>query len=183
MQSRFLFKNILISILLLFLFVLTFSSGCSSRDETAAVVIEGNAVKGRVIFTLDELKTMEQGLLEADYFCLNSYGTRQYFHFKGIWIGYLLQEKINLKDKASRVTFTADDGYEVEYTLADVLKEDYVDEQNPGARYKMILAWEEDGREYDPRKGSPFRLVVGQKEPGDVNKPYWVQYVKRICID
>ena len=47
----------------------------------------------------------------------------------------------------------------------------------------MILAWEENGREYDLKKGNPFRLVVGQRKPGDVNKPYWVNYVRTIRID
>ena len=50
-------------------------------------------------------------------------------------------------------------------------------------KYEMILAWEEDGVEYNPEIGNPFRLVVGQKEPGDVNKPYWVLNVKIIRID
>ena len=54
----------------------------------------------------------------------------------------------------------------MEYTLADVQRDDYVDEQNPGVKHKMILAWEEDGIEYDSQQGNPFRLVVGQKETG-----------------
>ena len=74
-----------------------------------------------------------------------------------------MQEKVNLKDHASNVTFIAEDGYTVEYTLTDVLREDYIDEQNPEMKYKMILAWEEDGREYDARKGNPFRLLSVKK--------------------
>ena len=48
---------------------------------------------------------------------------------------------------------------------------------------KMILAWEENGREYDPEKGNPFQLVVGQREPGEANRPYWVRNVMIIRID
>ena len=152
-------------------------------SDAGFLVIQGDAVEGKTRLSMDDLKSMEDGLVEADYFSLNSYGTGQYFHFHGIGIGYLLQEKVGLKDFASKVVFTADDGYTVEYALADVLREDYINEQNPGVKYKMILAWEENGREYDLKKGNPFRLVVGQRKPGDVNKPYWVNYVRTIRID
>jgi DMSO/TMAO reductase YedYZ molybdopterin-dependent catalytic subunit len=88
-----------------------------------------------------------------------------------------------LKDNASQVSFIAEDGYTVGYTLAEVQREDYIDEENPGAKLKLILAWEEGGEEFDPEQGNPFQLVVGQREPGDVNKPYWVRNVKTIRID
>ncbi len=185
MQFHCLHMNKVISIILLLLLISIFTLGCGPQEETAAgtIVIEGDAVESKASFTLDELKSMEEGLVEADYFSINSYGTKEYFHFKGVWVGHILQEKVNLKDHASNVTFIAEDGYTVEYTLTDVLREDYIDEQNPEMKYKMILAWEEDGREYDPQNGNPFRLVVGQKEPGDVNKPSWVSNVKTIRID
>ena len=90
---------------------------------------------------------------------------------------------MSLQDHASRVTFIAEDGYEVEFPLEDIKREDYIDEQNPQTKYKMILAWEENGREYDPEKGNPFQLVVGQREPGEANRPYWVRNVMIIRID
>ena len=178
-------KNKLIFDILSVLLICIVAVGCAPQKEAPAgtVVIKGNAIESKACFTLEELKSMEEGFREADYFSLNSYGTRKYFHFKGISLGYLLREKVNLKDYASKVTFIAEDGYTVEYIPEDVLKEDYIDEQNPETKYEMILAWEEDGVEYNPEIGNPFRLVVGQKDPGDVNKPYWVLNVKTICID
>ena len=79
--------------------------------------------------------------------------------------------------------FIAEDGYQVEFSLEDVVKEDYIDEQNPSVKLKMILAWEENGTESDPQTGYPLQLVVGQREPGDVNKPYWVRNVNTIRVD
>lgn len=171
--------------LLLILLVSALVFGCAEPKEAplGTVLIEGNAVKEKVTFTIKELKAMEDGLVEADYFAINSYGTKEYYHFKGVWVWYILQEKVSLKDTALKVSFIAEDGYKVEYSLDDVKKEDYIDEQNPETKYKMILAWEEDGREYQMDHGNPFKLVVGQKEPGDVNKPYWVRNVKTIRID
>lgn len=185
MQFYCLRKNKLISSILSVLLMCIIVAGCTSQKEVpvGTVVIEGDAVESKAFFTLEELKSMGKGLREADYFSINSYGTKKYFHFKGISLGYLLNEKVSLKDHASKVTFIAEDGYTVEYTLEDVLKEDYIDEQNLEAKYEMLLAWEEDGREYNLEIGNPFRLVVGQKEPGDVNKPYWVFNIKTIRID
>ncbi|NLC11827.1 MAG: molybdopterin-dependent oxidoreductase [Firmicutes bacterium] len=170
---------------LLLLFLCISGYGCTASEEVAAgtIVIEGEAVENRVFITLEDLKSMGEGLVEADYFFLNSYGTKGYSHFKGIWVWYLLKEKVSLKENASRVSFIAEDGYTAEFTMEDVKREDYIDEQDPETKYKMILAWEEDGREFDAQKGNPFQLVVGQREPGDVNKPCWVRHIKTIRID
>ena len=185
MRFHCLYKNKLITCILLLLSICIFVTGCTTQKETpvGTVVIEGSAVENKAFFTLEDLKSMEEGLREADYFSLNSYGTKKYFYFKGISLGYLLREKVDLKDHTSKITFIAEDGYTIEYTLEDVLREDYIDEQNPETKYEMILAWEEDGIEYNPEIGNPFRLVVGQEKPGDINKPCWVFKVKTIRID
>ncbi|MGI6066082.1 MAG: molybdopterin-dependent oxidoreductase [Bacillota bacterium] len=170
--------------LLFILLAVVLVPGCGAKEiPVGTVLIEGDGIEEKAAFTLDELKVMEEGLVEADYLAINSYGTKEYFHFKGVWIWYVLQKKVSLKEDASKVSFIAEDGYKVEYSIKDVKKEDYIDEQNLQAKYKMILAWEEDGREYDMKHGNPFQLVVGQKAPGDVNKPYWVRNIKTIRID
>jgi hypothetical protein len=173
-----------VALLLLLIFCIS-ANGCKVPQETCpgAVVIEGDGVETPTSFTLEELKSMKEGLVEANYFSINSYGTREYFHFKGVWVWHLVKEKVKLKDNAAKVSFIAADGYAVEFTLDDVKKEDYIAEGNPEAKYKMILAWEEEGQEFNSDEGYPFQLVVGQREPGDVNKPYWVRNVKTIRID
>jgi len=170
--------------LLLILLAVVLVPGCGAKEiPVGTVLIEGDGVEEKASFTLEELKAMEDGIVEADYFSINSYGTKKYFHFKGVWVWHLLQEKVSFKDNASKVSFIAEDGYKAEFTLDEVKRDDYIDQQNPGAKYKMILAWEEDGREYNLDEGNPFQLVIGQREPGDVNKPYWVRNVKTIRID
>jgi DMSO/TMAO reductase YedYZ molybdopterin-dependent catalytic subunit len=171
--------------LLILLFISTLGCGCGGVEEVPAgtVIIEGDAVEAKVSLTLEELKAMDEGLVEDDYFSINSYGTREHFHFKGVWVWHLISETVSLKDRAAKVSFIAEDGYTVEYTLEDVQREDYIDEENPGTKLKLILAWEEDGEEFDPKQGNPYQVVVGQREPGDVNKPYWVRHVKTIRID
>jgi len=188
MRETDLYKSLTIVITIIILLLVCLSEGgCASpaAEEATAeeLLIEGNGVQDRAVFTLNDLQFMEEGLVEADYFGINSYGTRGYTHFKGIGVWYLLSKQVELKDDAARVTFIAEDGYEVEYSIAEVKKEDYIDEQNPETRLKMILAWEENGYEYDPRAGMPLQLTVGQQEPGDINKPYWVKNVVTIRVE
>jgi DMSO/TMAO reductase YedYZ molybdopterin-dependent catalytic subunit len=181
--NRKLLRPILVSLLLLLL-----AGACLSKQQApkgvdkAFVAIEGPGVTAEVRLSLADLKGMAEALVEDEYFSINTYGTREYFRFKGVWAWAVLQ-KASLKGDVSKVSFIAEDGYTAEYTLAEVQREDYIDEQNPAARYKMILAWEENGKEYDSAQGNPFRLVIGQKAAGDVNKPSWVRNVKTIRVE
>lgn len=179
-------RNLFIIGVCLLIFCLA-GAGCLSPDTDKApaeeLIIEGEGVKGEKVFTLSDLQLMEEGLVEADYFGINTYGAKGHTHFKGIGVWYLLSKQAELKDDAAYVTFIAEDGYEVTYSLAEVEKGDYIDEQNPEAKLKMILAWEENGYEYDPRVGMPLQLTVGQQEPGDINKPYWVKNVVTIRVE
>ncbi|MDD4504617.1 MAG: molybdopterin-dependent oxidoreductase, partial [Clostridiaceae bacterium] len=102
--------------------------------------------------------------------------------FKGVKLSAIL-EKAGLNKNAATLKFIASDGYEYEIAIEQALKEDYIDEQNPDKKYPVIIAWHENGQDYDAAKGAPYRLVIGQKEPGDVNKPQWVQNVVKIIVD
>lgn len=166
-----------------FLFV-----GCGTEQvgtdavDNAFITITGEAVVDEVQLTLADLKGMADSEFEADYFAINTYGTKEYFQFKGVWIWPIIEQYANW-EKATTVSIIAEDGYTVEYTLEEMQRDDYVDEENPDTKYKVIIAWEENGVEYRLENGNPFRFVIGQKEPGDVNKPYWVQNVAAISVD
>jgi len=56
--------------------VLVNGVGPPQEVPTGTVVIEGDAVKAAASFTLEELKSMEEGLVEADYVSINSMGQR-----------------------------------------------------------------------------------------------------------
>ncbi|HOA36398.1 MAG TPA: molybdopterin-dependent oxidoreductase [Bacillota bacterium] len=173
------------SLLLLLLLALLAAAGCAgkSKAQEAVLAIEGSGVETPVEVTLEELQAMTGDLVEDDYFSINTYGTEEYFHFKGVWVWAVLEKKASLKGEATKASFVAEDGYTATYTLEEVRRDDYMDQQDPGKKYKMILAWEENHQPYDISEGSPFRLVIGQKEPGDVNKPYWVRQVVKIVVE
>ncbi len=151
-------------------------------EDKIAIEISGTGVDNSISISLEDMKAMENYYFEDDFFSLNSYGTTEYFFFKGIKLRGLL-EKAGLKEDAKIVSFVASDGYEVQLTIEDALKEDYIDEQDSSKRYPIIIAWHENGKDYNAEKGLPFRLVIGQIELGDVNKPQWVQNIAKIIID
>jgi DMSO/TMAO reductase YedYZ molybdopterin-dependent catalytic subunit len=133
--------------------------------------------------SLEELKAMDELIFEADFYSLNSFGTTGYTHFKGINLWGLLEKKALIKNEASVVTVVAQDGYKIQFTVEQVKKQDYIDETNAETKYPMIVAWEENGEEYSQDKGAPFKLVVGQKEAGDINKPQWVSNIDSIVVE
>jgi hypothetical protein len=154
----------------------------SEALDTVTLKIEGLADK-HLIISLDQLKAMGDMIYEADFYSLNSFGTTGYTHFKGVNLWSLLESNSLISDEASKVTVVAEDGYKMEFTMEQVKRQDYIDETNPDAKYPMIIAWEENGEEYTSKEGSPFKLVVGQKEAGDVNKPQWVSNIDKIVIE
>ena len=151
------------------------------KDENNILKIEG-LVENQLKLPLHELKTLNDIIFEADFYSLNSFGTTGYTHFKGVKLWDLLEQNALIKAEASKVSIVAQDGYSMEFTL-DQVKMDYMDETNPDNKYPMIIAWEENGEEYSTDEGAPYKLVVGQKEPGDVNKPQWVSNIDVIIIE
>ena len=152
-----------------------------AKDEFV-LKIEGSGIENEVSFTLDELKALKDSHFEDDFYSLNSYGTREHFHFKGIKMKALLDKAI-IKSNAKSVKFVATDGYTQELTVELALKEDFIDQDNPDKKFPVIIAWHENGKDYDIKKGAPFRLVIGQKEVDDMNKPQWVSNIAKIIVD
>ena len=150
-------------------------------DENNILKIEG-LVENELKLALNELKTLNDIIFEADFYSLNSFGTTGYTHFKGVKLWDLLEENALIKAEASKISIVAQDGYSMEFTI-DQIKMEYMDETNPDNKYPMIIAWEENGEEYSTDEGAPYKLVVGQKEPGDVNKPQWVSNIDVIIIE
>ena len=151
-------------------------------EKKNAIKIQGNVGKESA-FTLDELKTMTDIIFEDDFYSLNNFGTTAYTHFKGVNLWKLLEGKAQISANASRIKIIATDGYEVEFTVAQVKRQDYIDETNPDKAFPMIIAWEEKGQEYDSSDAPPYKLIVGQTEAGDINKPQWVSKIDRIIVE
>lgn len=154
------------------------------KDENSSknsLKIEG-LVEKELTLNLDELKEMNDIIFQADFYWLNNFGTTGYTNYKGVNLWELLAKKALIKDSASIVSIIAQDGYSMEYTVEQVQME-YMDETNPDNKYPMIIAWEENGNEYSIDEGNPYKLIVGQTEPDDINKPQWVSNIDSIIIE
>ncbi|GMG96000.1 molybdopterin-dependent oxidoreductase [Tepidimicrobium xylanilyticum] len=151
------------------------------EEEAALLKIEGKVGK-ELKLTLKDLKAMDDIIFQADYYSINNFGTTAHTNFKGVNLWKLL-EKANISSEAAKVSIIATDGYSMEFTVEEVKRQDYIDETDPNKKLPMIIAWEENGVEYDPVEGPPFKLIVGQKEAGDVNKPQWVSNIDRIVVE
>lgn len=154
----------------------------SIEDKHNAMSIEGKVGKP-LSLDLDDLKSMNDILFKGNFYSLNNFGTTAYTEFKGVNLWKLLDLKAEILDEASKVRIIASDGYEMEFAIDQVKKQDYIDETDETAKFPIIIAWEENGEEYDLDDGLPFKLVIGQKEAGDINKPQWVSNIQKIIVE
>ena len=86
--------------LILLLVALLAIAGCAGEKADPAadscITIEGSGVESAVQLTLGDLQKMTDALVEDDYFSINTYGTEEYFHFKGVWVWAVLEQKVCL---------------------------------------------------------------------------------------
>lgn len=155
-------------------------------------------------FTVGELEGKQTLAVTADYNIKTAEGESQ-VRYRGITLyDFLRSSAVGLRLNADKVTVTAVDGTSVVFSLAEIIKSDYINGQNPEAgNLKMILAFgsasvnnpdPEDGRPlvvandslgYDPtylNAGGPMMLVVGQSDAGDQNGARFVKQVRSIEI-
>ena len=147
------------------------------KDEKN-IEVRGNVEIINTKISLSMLENHEEAT-EYEFFSLNSYGTKEYFVFEGIPMLSFF-DIVGINEEFSSAIFEAEDGYKVEISYSDLIKVDYIDEQNKEIKYPVVLAWKENGEKYDESEGYPFRLVIGQKEEGDVNKPNWIYNINKI---
>jgi len=154
----------------------------NNQEEINLLKIEGS-VASPLSLSLDDLKDMEDIIYSGTFYSLNSFGTTEYTDFKGVKLWNLLNEKALISEEASMIKVVAVDGYSMDFTVEQIERDDYIDETNQDLKLPVIIAWEENGEEYNPEDGPPYKLVIGQKEPGDVNKPQWVRDIDKIIVE
>lgn len=150
--------------------------------EGFVIKIEGKVSKP-ITLGLKQLKELVKLGYTNDYYSLNSFGTTGHTNFKGIKLWELLTEVADIKDDATTVRIIATDGYEISLSVSQVKRQDYIDETDQSKILPIIIAWQENGVDYDVNSRPPYKLVIGQKEPGDVNKPNWVSDIHRIIVE
>lgn len=153
-----------------------------AEEETNTLKVEGK-VENELQLSLDDLKEMDDIIFQGDFYSLNNFGTTAHTNFKGINLWMLLEKEAKISTEATKVTVIATDGYKMEFTIEEVKRQDYIDETDEEVKLPIIIAWERNGEEYDSLEGPPFKLIIGQREPGDINKPQWVSNIDKITVE
>lgn len=159
---------------------------------TNTLTIKGDGVSKETTFTVAELEKMTEGRVDAKYtmMTLVEPHTDQY---QGISVAYLLKEA-GLKSEAKSVKISCSDGVMMNFTVEELLKQDYVNEVD-NAKLNVILAFSKNGTPMVPSKssagytaavgndGGPLRLMIGQKAKGERNSPKCLQNVSAIEVN
>lgn len=155
------------------------------RANQAKISITGPGIEASQEFTLKELQQMKDILVSANYFSRGAekpgWGKTAHTAFSGVLLYELLADYGGLKADATQVKIIAEDNYTQVFSIEDI-QADYIDETDSRQKLRMIIAWSQDGQEYDANIGAPFRLVMGQQFPGDYNRQKWVHQIAQIVV-
>ncbi len=164
----------------------TGAASANRQADPAKIRITGAGVKTSQEYSLNELKQMKNLTVTAKYFSRGAekpgWAKASHNDFTGVLLYELLADKVGLKDSASQVRVIAEDGYVQVFSPKD-LKADYLDETDSSKKLRMIIAWSQDGQEYEASQGAPFRLVMGQQFAGEYNRLKWVSLISRIVVE
>ena len=152
-------------------------------DERKNILKVEGKVNTELSLSLADLQGFTDIGFSGTFYSLNSFGTTDHTDFKGINLWLLLKNKAGISDTATSVKIIAVDGYEIQFSISQVKRSDYIDETNQDVKLPIIIAWQENGVNYSSNDGPPYKLVIGQKEPGDVNKPQWVSNIEKIIVE
>ncbi len=149
-------------------------SGGSDDNGDYDLEISGAGVNSPYYFTLEDLKSKTAGIVSSTYTSLNNFGTKSSYEFEGISMQYLLNNVVSLKSSAKSISVIAEDGYTKRFNLDSNENGIYSKDMynNP-----VLLAWLEDGKSIN------LKFVIGQSTDKHLNKPLWVDNIKRIVVN
>lgn len=162
---------------------------------TDELKISGNGAKKLVTTTVREIETLQDYIFKADYCLLNNQGTTNLSTFKGIDLYQYLNKEIGFKAGAAGVKIIASDGWSKTFTLEELAKTDYINQESSAGDLKVMLAYgcnekplvpEDSSGGYDAdakNSGGPLWFIIGQTQAGDVNNSKCIKNVAEIEIE
>ena len=174
-------------------------------DNTLTVSGEGTNLTAEKTFTVAELEGKQTLAGTYDYSFRNSSGTVNTQRYRGINLyKFLKSSNVGLKSNADKVIIRTTDGSEKEFSMADIIKTDYINtEDSSVTELPVILAFgsaattntdRKDGKAlvakntsdgYDAaygNDGGPLKLVIGAKDADDANKTVCMKNVASIEV-
>lgn len=172
-------------------------------NNTITIEGPGTKLSSPKTFKVSEIEGKQNFVVTGDY-NIKKATSEQQTRYRGIDLySFLRSVDVGLQSNASEVVFTAADGKTLTFSLADVMKSDYLNSATKKENLKMILAYGssavtntnlEDGKPlvlakdsagYDANysnSGGPLYLVVGQKSAEDINSSNLLKNVVKITV-
>lgn len=172
--------------------------------NTLTVEGPGTKLSGPKTFKVSDIEGKQTLAVTGDY-NIKKAASEQQVRYRGIDLySFLRSVDVGLQSNASEVIFTAADGKTLTFSLADIIKTDYMNGATKAQNLKMILAYGssaasnsniEDGKPlvtdkesagYDSiygNSGGPLYLIVGQKSAEDVNSAGILKNIVKIIVN
>jgi hypothetical protein len=183
----------LLPFLIVFLALLLILAGApAAAAATATVTVSGEGVVRSRTFTVDDLRKMLNGRVDAVY-TMQTLVEPHHGRYTGVSLYILLRDAVGLCENAAAVKIVSTDGVSVVLALGEVKKSDYINGVDK-TLLPVILAYAREGHNLvavrgDPgfrqdagNDGGPVRLMVGQTVPGERNSPKCLKHVARIEV-
>lgn len=156
--------------------------------------ISGSGVRKEHTVTVGELEFMQNYIFTGEY-CLAKSGTeKELATYRGFDIYEFLRREVGYTAGADTITFKAADGFSRTFTLDEIAKRDYINQETGANNLKVLLAYGKNEKPLVPavtsdgydeaaqNSGGPLRLVIGQTGPGDLNSSKSVGNVVEIIV-
>lgn len=186
------------AVLVLLIGALSLSAACDSGDQPAdsggqaarggAGVIEVIGPEGTESYTLEELKELPS---TEGYWGMKSSTGRitPPVSTKGVLIEELFAGVGGLPDDVA-VGIAAKDGYEMTVSVAQLRAGEFItydmvtgEEKEVEGPLEVIVAYEYDGKPFDPNSDGPLRLAIISPEQNQVTDGHWsVKWLNRIQV-
>ncbi|MEG1930341.1 MAG: S-layer homology domain-containing protein [Anaerovorax sp.] len=191
------YKILALALSIALLMTVTVFAGTDHKGNTyeayakQLISVKGDGVSKEMTYTVGDLEKMTDGLVEGNY-TMRTLVEPHTDQYEGVSLPYLLQ-KAGVKKEASSVQIVCGDGASMNFTMEEILKEDYINEADTG-KLKVILAFGKNKTPLVPDKasagyvasvgndGGPLRLMVGQTAKGERNSPKCLQNVSSIVV-
>lgn len=167
-------------------------------EPTDTLEITGDGVMNPTTFTLSQLQAMEQ--YQHVYSTINTWPTKRWYVGEGVKLRQLLA-LAGLKEDASLITFTSNDGYTVTLTVKELLKDKRYyfphlkdnaasDGSMPGSPEGAIevepilalLSFEGSNEPANMNDMDAFLLMCGQRAVTEQTNNIFLKYVRKIEV-
>ncbi len=163
--------------------------------ENETLNISGSGVRKNTIFTIEEIEQQLDFIRKGNYYLKKDEGKDEIAEFIGVDLDALLNSrKVGLKVNADRVIIKSINGGNIEFSLDEVKKSDYLNSKDKSKGLKILLAYGKNGFPLVPNSkdigynvnaknsGGPLFLVVGQKDAEDKNYMRCLSQIKEIEV-